>query len=872
MTTGQPIKNYGDRLKYNNEFMDTLRRQIRINDTNLKANRLYQQTGQLPPSAQMYDNRTTAEKLADFETVKSSIIADLAPIASPAFASAIIRGIVDSPLNVDNKLLRFLAQNSTAFAAQLSTKYKFGIEGDENDVKVMIEFLEDAYNKTRNSLQSIKNYYNSTNNVQTASRLLPQNNVDQIKKEIDFIVQKLKFTLQEENFNINGRLPPPGRNPQPVTPQDQYRANNIMVNVGFAINNLEELSSFIPNSQQMETILNDYVHNLNQNNVVPVGEPGHTGMMASEEILIVLDILSNLPKPSSLSTMTTLLEKAIRKRDDQLVQDLCNRLVQLFAPILQSKTRPMMQHFRNFYLTRAQHELNEESRISRIQETQAIRAESQAERDEKRAQRVYVINPRDDPVNVGMIAERREEAEREPGGESRIPPERSLPDFSGAAGGGGDSIIAPSPSAESSYFPSASTFATLLAGGIGLGAAGYASYQYLNQPGGGGGASYPSSKYVQPDFDYDFLDEYISSDFEPGYPPPGIPEHELSPLERPVKGIPGPPKPPKPSKKKDEIPPEMPSEPGEELSSTDKLRRIIADLDTQIKKSSEGRSDFGGGAEISKGKESFNPEEKFKAKKDYLSETSKMNRKSYIDQNVDGLEERDLLRLARIVLTRESQLNPGKLLSRANEFIKLKNELTNPRISISKVRKAVKAILISSKSEYDPQNGKLNMGVGGLGIKKGRGIYRPLGDIEVNNKNLEKGILTVRRKTKSNFIDFPSKHVSNKMTKIINQIVGGSVPSFEDMNSLSEEEKQYLHKLVSKSNLSDRLSVPAPSKDQMEKDFHSFEVMKGEILSGNDSTELVKKFKLLLMKLSRQNLLPRNEVNELMEDLISLGY
>jgi hypothetical protein len=110
------------------------------------------------------------------------------------------------------------------------------------------------------------------------------------------------------------------------------------------------------------------------------------------------------------------------------------------------------------------------------------------------------------------------------------------------------------------------------------------------------------------------------------------------------------------------------------------------------------------------------------------------------------------------------------------------------------------------------------------------------------------------------------------MTKIINQIVGGSVPSFEDMNSLSEEEKQYLHKLVSKSNLTDRLSVPAPSKDQMEKDFHSFEVMKGEILSGNDSTELVKKFKLLLIKLSRQNLLPRNEVNELMEDLISLGY
>ena len=724
----------------------------------------------------------------------------------------------------------------------------------------MIEFLEDAFDKTRNNFQSIKNYYNSTNSsTQYGNKLLPQNNVDQVKKEIEILVQKLKFTLQEENYAPpNGRYPP-GRNLPPRNAAEAARVATISQIVVRGINALELISSLLPNSRQMEQILNDYVHNVNQALVNP-----DTGLMNSEEILIVLDLLSNLPKPGSLATLSTLMIEAIRKRDEELVGEINNRVINLFSSFTSAKTHDIMIRFRNIYLQRANAELAESARIDRIQQTQAIQAESDAERQEKNAQRVYVINPATDPVNIQGIQQNIGEAgsDEAVSGGSRVPSHVGF-DSSGSV----DSIIAPSPSAESSYFPSYGTMLTGLAGVAALGGLAYAgssAYQARE-----GGASFTPPKYIQPDFDYDFPDEYVSGDFEPGYPPPGIPEHELSPLERPVKG---PPKPPKPSKKKDEIPAEMPSESGEELSGTDKLRRIIADLDSQIKKSNEGRSDFGGGAEISKGKEAFNPEEKFKAKKDYLSQTSKMNRKSFIDQNVDGLEERDLLRLARIVLSRESQLNPGKLLSRANEFVKLKNELTNPRISLSKLRKAIKAVLISAKSEYDPQNGKLNMGVSGLGVKKGRGLYRPLGDIEVNNKNLEKGILTVRRKTKSNFIDFPSKHVSNKMTKIINQIVGGSVPSFEDMNSLSEEEKQYLHKLVSKSNLSDRLSVPAPSKDQMEKDFHSFEVMKGEILSGNDSTELVKKFKLLLMKLSRQNLLPRNEVNELMEDLISLGY
>lgn len=153
-------------------------------------------------------------------------------------------------------------------------------------------------------------------------------------------------------------------------------------------------------------------------------------------------------------------------------------------------------------------------------------------------------------------------------------------------------------------------------------------------------------------------------------------------------------------------------------------------------------------------------------------------------------------------------------------------------------------------------------------------MYVGFGINEINRKKMnEKNILTVRRNnSRTNIPEFPSRHISDGFKNVLNTITGGGVPKFNDMSKLSVEEQEYLYKLVSKSNLEDKLSVPAPSKDGLDKDFHEFEKMKGEILSGNDSRELVKKFKGLIMKLSRNGYLPKGEVNELLELLTSLSY
>lgn len=143
---------------------------------------------------------------------------------------------------------------------------------------------------------------------------------------------------------------------------------------------------------------------------------------------------------------------------------------------------------------------------------------------------------------------------------------------------------------------------------------------------------------------------------------------------------------------------------------------------------------------------------------------------------------------------------------------------------------------------------------------------------EINQKQLDKGILKIRRNTKSNYVDMPSKRISSNLQGVIKTILGGGMPKYEELGKLDEDEKEYLHKIVSRSNMEDKLSIPAPSKDQQEKDIHNFEVFKGQIMAGNDSKELVKKFKLLVRKLSKQGLLPKNDVEEINDILTDLGY
>ena len=150
--------------------------------------------------------------------------------------------------------------------------------------------------------------------------------------------------------------------------------------------------------------------------------------------------------------------------------------------------------------------------------------------------------------------------------------------------------------------------------------------------------------------------------------------------------------------------------------------------------------------------------------------------------------------------------------------------------------------------------------------------YVPLGRWFINQHKLNDDIIAVRRASGGNITGFPSERITKNLGMVVRKIVNGGSLSYDDIHNLDENEKRYLHKLTDATQINDRLKVPAPSKTDDDKDIHQFEVMKGEIMSGNDSKELVKNFKILIMKLSNKGLLPKSQAKDLLIDLVSIGY
>jgi hypothetical protein len=70
----------------------------------------------------------------------------------------------------------------------------------------------------------------------------------------------------------------------------------------------------------------------------------------------------------------------------------------------------------------------------------------------------------------------------------------------------------------------------------------------------------------------------------------------------------------------------------------------------------------------------------------------------------------------------------------------------------------------------------------------------------------------------------------------------------------------------------DRLNLPTPKRNKESEDENRFNILRGQLLSGNDNKELVKEFKTMLLKLSNEGRIGKVEARELLLDLTALGH
>jgi hypothetical protein len=637
MSTGKPVKTPSDMNRVKNEYLETLKLQSKLNNIVLQAVKTYKSSGQLPPSTQMTDTRTTTEILADTEKLKQGIVSDFSPLLEAQNALNFVNKLMVSNLNVDNKLLRFVAQSAPEIVGQLKKRYKYGIAGDENDIDTIIQFINKMFNDRANMFKSVKSYMNTTSLQGGTGRIIGANDTDAIIKNIeDIMVQLNNLYRGSPGYNLV-----------------QKKIYDLMPTLDF-------IKTTLPPSNEL--------NNMMQNIGADFWESKE-----GEDLQIIFDILEKLPRVETINTYINLMKEAVkRKAKPEKVAEIMERLNNEFGELLDIKTHKMIE----------QYILNIKNYLPRktMPPPEEIQPMSSSE---------PLMGQQYEPVSATPI-------------QGALTPDQ-------------EAIIAQSEGEQ-------------------------------------------QQEEQQPVVDEDFNTE----------------------LDFLLTGL--------------------------NLRETQNLVEYVSGIYPQ-----------------------------------YIFPVVKNANltavKNQLFQILSGMHEHNQYNIGDL----NTSHMPGQTPIPQGFGIRQKKRVGRPRgCGISQVAKPPNFV--------------------GFGVN------------EINQKNLDKNILTIRRNTRTSFVDMPSKHISEKMKKIVKTIVGGGVPSFNDLSSLDEDEKDYLHKIISRSNLESRLSVPAPSKDQREKEIHQFEVMKGEIMSGNDSKELVKKFKLLIIKLSHQGMLPKTEVNAILEELVMLGY
>jgi len=170
-------------------------------------------------------------------------------------------------------------------------------------------------------------------------------------------------------------------------------------------------------------------------------------------------------------------------------------------------------------------------------------------------------------------------------------------------------------------------------------------------------------------------------------------------------------------------------------------------------------------------------------------------------------------------------------------------------------------------------------GIKGCGLKKSKtkvsgGIpevkrFAKFGRYVIDRQKLKDGQCVIRFESGACIHKLPARRIGKEIQNVLTKIAGGALPSYEDINSLSQDDRRFMFNIQKMAKMD--AQIPSPDKDTETKQMEEFEKMRGQILAGNDNKDLIKKFKLTLLMFAKDGRIPRREVNEVLMEMASIG-
>jgi len=149
--------------------------------------------------------------------------------------------------------------------------------------------------------------------------------------------------------------------------------------------------------------------------------------------------------------------------------------------------------------------------------------------------------------------------------------------------------------------------------------------------------------------------------------------------------------------------------------------------------------------------------------------------------------------------------------------------------------------------------------------------YKPFGRLVINRHKLDDGIVMLHRPSGVALKELPTHRASEKVTAILKMISNGVIPHHDHLEGLGVKEKEHLCHICHHARIEGMPNLKT-HKGTEEKENDRFDILKGEILAGNDNKTLIREFKVLLMKFLQAGRIPRREAHEILVDLTSMGF
>jgi hypothetical protein len=150
--------------------------------------------------------------------------------------------------------------------------------------------------------------------------------------------------------------------------------------------------------------------------------------------------------------------------------------------------------------------------------------------------------------------------------------------------------------------------------------------------------------------------------------------------------------------------------------------------------------------------------------------------------------------------------------------------------------------------------------------------YLKLGKYKANIEKLLGGKLQIRSENENQVNNVKSKMITKNIGDILLKIHKKETINYSDVDKLDEDEKKSLYNIGKKLHITELFEIPSTMKNQEEKLKDKFFKLRGSIMAGNNSPEILNKFKMIVIKMKNNKMISLSEFNEILNIFLEKDY